>query len=203
ATIDAALAADEDAAAAAAVELRGAALLTLSRSGTAFDAVVGADPPRVVVAESRTACEGVGTAERLAADGLDVTLTTDAAVATLVGDVDAVLVGADTVLRDGSVVNKVGTRAAALAAADADVPVYAVCARDKIAPDVDPDAPALEDAPAAALYDGDADLSVANPLFDVTPAAHLTGVVTERGVYDAADVRDAATDLRALADWDG
>ncbi|QLC33536.1 NUDIX domain-containing protein [Halarchaeum sp. CBA1220] len=202
ATIDAALAADDGAAASAAVELRDASLLTLSRSGTAFDAAVGAEPSRVVVAESRTAREGVATAERLAAEGMDVTLTTDAAVATLVESVDAVLVGADTVLRDGSVVNKVGTRAAALAAAEAGVPVYAVCASDKIAPDVDPDDPALEEAPADALYDGDADLSVANPRFDVTPAHLVTGVVTEDGVLSEADVATRADDLRALAEWE-
>ncbi|WP_435098898.1 NUDIX domain-containing protein [Halarchaeum sp. P4] len=201
ATIDAALAADDGAAAAAAVELRNASVLTLSRSGTAFDAIVGADPGHVVVAESRTAREGVDTAERLAAAGLDVTLTTDAAVATLVESVDAVLVGVDTALRDGSVVNKVGTRSAALAAAEADVPVYAVCAKDKIAPDADPDDPELADAPGEELYDGDADIAVENPLFDLTPADLVTGLVTEDGVFCGDDVEAAAAELRGLADW--
>ncbi|GGM70215.1 translation initiation factor 2B subunit (eIF-2B alpha/beta/delta family) [Halarchaeum rubridurum] len=201
AVLDAALAADDEAAAAAAAEFAGASLLTLSRSGTAFDAVVGATPERVVVAESRTGREGVDTAERLADAGLDVALTTDAAVASLVAAVDAVLVGADTVLRDGSVVNKVGTRAAALAAAEADVPVYAVCATDKIAPETDPDDPDVEDAPSAELYDGDASLDVVNPLFDVTPASLVTGVVTEDGVLDEAGVESAAADLAALRDW--
>jgi len=201
ATIDAALDADATAAAAAARELRGVSLLTLSRSGTVFDAVRRTDPDRVVVAESRTAREGVDVAERLAATGLDVTLTTDAAVASLVGEVDAVLVGADTVLRDGSVVNKVGTLGAALAASATDVPVYAVCSADKVAPDVDPADPILEEAPPADLYDGDADLTVANPRFDVTPASLVEGVITEDGVLDAADVEAAAADRRALAEW--
>lgn len=201
ATIDAALAADSDAAAAAAVELSDASLLTLSRSGTAFDAIVGAGPERVVVAESRTAREGVDTAERLAAEEFDVTLTTDAAVPSLVADVNAVLVGADTVLRDGSVVNKVGTHTAALAAAEANVPTYAVCARDKIAPDVDLADPVIEDAPASALYDGDASLDVANPRFDVTPASLLTGVVTEDGVLDVEAIAEAAAELRSLREW--
>jgi len=201
AVIDAALAADGDAAAAAAVELADASLLTLSRSGTALDAIVGADPDHVVVAESRTGREGVVTAERLAEAGLDVTLTTDAAIASLVADVDAVLVGADTVLRDGSVVNKVGTRTVALAAAAVDVPVYAVCATDKVAPETDPDDPDLEAAPPTALYDGDAPLDVVNPLFDVTPASLVTRIVTEDGVLDPADVEGVAADLSALRAW--
>ncbi|GGN05998.1 NUDIX domain-containing protein [Halarchaeum nitratireducens] len=201
AVIDAALAADRDAAATAAAELADASLLTLSRSRTVRDAIVGADPGRVVVAESRTGREGVVAAERLGDAGLDVTLTTDAAVASLVAAVDAVLVGADTVLRDGSVVNKVGTRAAALAAAAVDVPVYAVCATDKVAPETDPDDPDLEAASPTELYDGDAPLDVVNPLFDVTPASLVTRVVTEDGVLDPADVEAVAADLSALRAW--
>jgi hypothetical protein len=49
-----------------------------------------------------------------------VTVHTDAAVAHVLAthDVDAVVVGADAVLSDGRVVNKTGTRAAAIAAAN-------------------------------------------------------------------------------------
>ena len=93
------------------------------------------DPEVVFVAESRPGGEGVAVAESLA-DEVPVTLCPDAAVAHLLGRgaVDRVLVGADTVLADGSVVNKVGTRAAALAAARERVPVHAVAARDKVSP---------------------------------------------------------------------
>ena len=69
--------------------------------------------------------EGLGDADPFAGAGLDVTLCTDAAVAHLLAEesVEVVLVGADAVLPDGSVVNKVGTRAAASAAAREDISV--------------------------------------------------------------------------------
>ncbi|ADE02943.1 NUDIX domain-containing protein [Haloferax volcanii] len=204
AAIDAAAEAD-DAAAARAAELireRGVdRLATLSRSGTVLAALEAAEAAAVavLVSESRPGGEGVGVAERLARDGRDVTLTTDAALPGLVaaGGADAVLLGADSVLASGGVVNKVGSLPAALAAARADVPVFAVCARDKVRGD---DRFAGEDA--GALYDGEAAIGTENPLFEVVPADSLSGVVTESGVLNAGDIGAVADEHAALAAWD-
>ena len=172
-------------------------VLTLSRSGTVLDALRRADVERVVVAESRPAREGVGVAEELAEE-YPVTLVTDAAVAHVLAEhaVDSVLVGADTILADGSVVNKVGTRGIAIAAAREDVSVYAVAANDKITTG---DA-RFEDGDPRDVYDGDAAIDVANPTFDRTPAESVT-VVTEDGPLDAAAVGERAARLDALASW--
>jgi len=200
--IDRALDADERAAANAADEIRDATVLTLSRSGTVLDALPAADA--AFVSESRPAREGVGVAEAVASESgesiTDVTLHTDAAVAHVLAteDVDAVVVGADAVLPDGRVVNKTGTRAAALAAAREGVPVYAVAASDKVRTD---DAVHLEDGDPEAVYDGEADVTALNPTFDVTPADLVSGVITERGVLDAEGVGAVADELRALASW--
>jgi len=197
--IAAALAADAAASEEAAALLEGETVLTLSRSGTVERALSG-PPERVVVAESRPAREGVGTAERLAEGGTDVTLVTDAAVATVLagGEVDSLVVGADTVLRDGSVVNKTGTRGAALAAAREGVRLLVATAADKISPAAEPD---LETGPPEAVYDGPAPLAVENPTFDVTPADLVDGVVTEQGLLDAGAVAAVADRHAALADW--
>ena len=208
---DAAVAADGGAAARAADRLEaeteaetgpdGAPLVaTLSRSGTVRAALLDARPA-VLVGESRPAREGVGVAEALADAGLDVTLTTDAALPWLAIErgADAVLVGADAVLADGTVVNKAGTRALCAVAADEDVPAYAVAARDKVRPDERFHGEASD---AAAVYDGDAPVAVATPTFDATPPGLLAGVVTEAGVLDAADVREAAASHREAAAWD-
>jgi translation initiation factor 2B subunit (eIF-2B alpha/beta/delta family) len=200
-TIEQALDAGARAAERAARLLVGERVLTLSRSGTVRAALERADLEGIVVAESRPGGEGVGVAEELAAN-LDcgVTLCPDAAVAHLLADdaVDRVLVGADTLLADGRVVNKVGTRAAALAADREDVPCHAVAARAKVATHADP---ILEPAEPDDVYDGDAPLTVAAPLFDVTPADLLAGVVTERGVLDADAVAAVADEHRDLTDW--
>jgi translation initiation factor 2B subunit (eIF-2B alpha/beta/delta family) len=192
----AALAADADAAERAARELDGADhVLTLSRSGTVARTLETLDPERVSVVESRPGAEGVSVAESFAEDGRRVTLLPDSAVAHAVTAVDAVLVGADTLLPDGRVVNKVGTRGALLAAAHDGVPAVVVAARDKVSPTATTD---LEPRPRAAVYDGDAPLDVLAPTFDVSPA-DAARVVTEDGVLDRGDVAALARAARERA----
>jgi len=174
-------------------------VLTLSRSGTVRRALLDASLARVFVAESRPAREGVGVAEQLA-EAHEVALHTDAAVAHVLAtkEVDAVVVGADAVLADGSVVNKTGTRTAALAAEREGVPLHVVCAADKITPD---ETTHLESGPPEAVYDGDSDLEVLNPTFDVTPPDLVTAVRTERGPLDTEAVRTVAEEHAGLGDW--
>lgn len=194
-------------AAANAAELLGDRVGTLSRSGTVGQSLAAATPDQVLVAESRPGREGVEVAAELATrrgddggDGTSVTLTTDAAFAAeLAGlDVEMLLVGADAVLSDGRVVNKVGTRGAALAAAHEGIEILVVAASDKIAPGTEYD---REERDRRELYDGDAPLAVANPTFDVTPAATVDAVVTERGSLGVSDIRSVAAEHRALREW--
>ncbi|SFS13083.1 Translation initiation factor 2B subunit, eIF-2B alpha/beta/delta family [Halomicrobium zhouii] len=196
--IDRALSGD-DAAAANAAERLPDRVATLSRSGTVLAAIREAEPDAVLVAESRPGREGVVVAEALAAD-CEVTLTTDAAFPFELDawDADALVVGADRVLPDGRVVNKVGTRAAALAAPD-DCPCYVVAASDKVATDETVD---LEERDATEVYDGDATVRVANPTFDVTPAGAVDAVITEDRVLDAEDVARVVEEHQVRADWD-
>jgi translation initiation factor 2B subunit (eIF-2B alpha/beta/delta family) len=202
-----ALDADRQASESAAERVAGETVLTLSRSGTVERALSGETgagrPAHVYIAESRPDREGVGVAERLARAGVDVTLVTDAAVAhvlsgALATDVDRVVVGADTVLPDGRVLNKTGTRGAAIAAATESVPVEVVTATDKVAT---AETVTGEDGPDEAVYDGDADIAVENPTFDCTPEAFVGSVVTERGVLDTDDVAAVADEFRELTAW--
>jgi translation initiation factor 2B subunit (eIF-2B alpha/beta/delta family) len=180
-----------------AADLLGSTVLTLSRSGTALSALQQSAAEEIIVAESRPAREGVGVAEELA--NYTVTLVVDAAVGHVLAEhpIDSVLVGADTILPDGSVLNKVGTRGTAIAAANEDVPVYAVAASDKISTDADVNFPAGN---REAVYEGESDIAVANPTFDLTPPEFIT-VVTEDGQLDPATIADRTEELGALASW--
>jgi translation initiation factor 2B subunit (eIF-2B alpha/beta/delta family) len=175
-------------------------VLTLSRSGTVRRALSDATPSAVFVAESRPGREGVGVAEGLLSD-VPTTLHTDAAIGHVLAteDIDCVLVGADAVLADGRVVNKTGTRLAAVAAAHEDVPFFVACATDKVRTD---ETVNLESGRRSAVYDGDAALAVTNPTFDVTPAHLVDAVLTERGELEPSDVRSVAAELADLATWD-
>ncbi|WP_181691229.1 initiation factor 2B [Natronomonas sp. LN261] len=197
--IDAALEADRRAAGAAGAILDGTTVLTLSRSGTVLPVLKDA-PERVIVAESRPDREGIGVAERLTEAGVDVSVCVDAAIAHVLATepVDAVVLGADTVLGDGTLINKVGSRGAAITACEAGIPVYVVTARDKISPDR---TPTLESGPAEAVYAGDRAIDVHAPTFDATPPAYVTGILTEDGRLEPAEVAEVADTHAALAGW--
>jgi translation initiation factor 2B subunit (eIF-2B alpha/beta/delta family) len=184
-----------------AASLVGGRVATLSRSGTVRRALADAAPEAVLVAESRPGREGVGVAENLA-ERTAVTLTTDAALAYELAawDAETLLVGADTVFADGRVLNKVGTRGAALAAAREGIDALAVATGDKVHPypAAEPD---LEERDATELYDGQASVGVANPTFDVTPADSVR-VVTEAGPQDPSELAAVAATHRERAAWD-
>jgi translation initiation factor 2B subunit (eIF-2B alpha/beta/delta family) len=197
--IERALTVDGEAATVAAERIAGRRVGTLSRSGTVLDAVETAEPApeTVVVSESRPGREGVVVAERLA-DDHRVTLTSDAAFAGVLADCDALLVGADAVLPDGRVVNKVGTRAATTVANREGIDCYAVAATDKVRTDGTVETEPREE---SEVYDGDADFGVVNPTFEATPAGLFDAVLTERGPIDADGVTAVADAHRERADW--
>jgi translation initiation factor 2B subunit (eIF-2B alpha/beta/delta family) len=184
-----------------AASVLGDRVLTLSRSGTVRSALEAARPDSAFVAESRPAREGVGVAERLAEAGIDVTLLVDAAMEGLIarGAVDTVLVGADAILEDGSVINKTGTRTAMRAGVAAEIDSYAVCSRDKIAPGTEFDP---EFGSPGAVYRGDADIAVHNPTFERVPPTAVSGIVTEGGIYSPEGVGSIAREHATHSEWD-
>jgi len=200
--LDDAARADRRAAEAAADRVEGP-VATLSRSGTVGRALAATDVA-VVVGESRLGREGVETAEAL---GDRATLVPDPVLpGTLAGlagrpRAGSVLLGADAVLPDGSVVNRTGSYPLALAAREAGAPVRVVAARDKVRAAGGDGVPA-EREPPTELYDGAAPVATATPLFERVPASLVDAVVTEAGVLDAGAVADVAAEHRAAAAWD-
>ncbi len=204
--IDRGLAADGRAVARAAERLPDR-VATLSRSGTVLAALAEASPEFVLVAESRPGREGVDAAERIGAEtDAAVAVGGDAAFGELLAarEVDALLVGADAVLPDGRVVNKVGTRGAVAVASAEGAARYVVTTTDKVRP-AEAGAAGLdfdcEERDPAAVYDGDAEISVENPTFGATPAARFDAIVTEDGLLDRDGIRAVATAHRRRADW--
>ena len=161
-------------------------------------------PVHVWVDETRPRNQGAAlTAWELAAAGVPHTVIADNAGGLLLmrGEVDAVIVGADRVAANGDVANKVGTYLKALAAQAHGVPCYVACPVSTIDPAMPSgDAIAIEerDASEVAYVTGVNDDGVvsrvrvvppgtatANPAFDLTPAALVTALITERGVAPA------------------
>jgi methylthioribose-1-phosphate isomerase len=115
--------------------------------------------------------------------GVPCTLIVDAAAASRFanGQVDAVLVGADRIARNGDVANKIGTYGLAVLAHHHAVPFY-VAAPLSTVDDTCPSGDSItieeRDADEVAVGPG----RVANPAFDVTPAALISRWITEDGV---------------------
>ena len=110
-------------------------VLTLSRSGTVLGILklwykINKNL-KVVVCESRPKFEGRLTAKELSDIRIEVELITDAMIGIYILKVDAVLIGADSILRNSNVVNKVGSHALALLCKEFKKPFYVVTTKSK------------------------------------------------------------------------
>lgn len=139
----------------------------------------------VYTLESRPLLEGRFLVVALTEAGIPATLVPDALGPSLMARATAALVGADSVLRDGSIVNKIGTYALALAATDRKKPFFVACESLKF--DTRYDADTWPGSPARSpkeLWDRPPEkVDVMNRHFEVTPARLITNIATERGVF--------------------
>jgi methylthioribose-1-phosphate isomerase len=145
-----------------------------------------------LITESRPLLQGARlTAYELTTLGIRFELLVDAAAPAVIasGAVDAVIVGCDRVATNGDVANKVGTYALALAARAAEIPFVVAGPTSTI----DGQCPSgaqitieQRDPSEVRSLAGQPvtvpDAPCRNPAFDVTPAALISGLVTERGV---------------------
>ena len=161
--------------------------------GTALAPVYAAHaadvPVHVWVSETRPRNQGLLTAWELAEAGVPHTLIADNAAGLLLmqGKVDLVIVGADRIAANGDTANKVGTYLKALAARAHGVPFYVAAPLSTI----DFACPSGAQIPIeerAADELGAGDVPAANPAFDVTPAALISGIISERGIAAAGEL---------------
>jgi methylthioribose-1-phosphate isomerase len=149
-------------------------------------ALVWVDETRPVMQGSRL------TAWELVQDAIPHRLIADVAAASLMGrgEVDLVVTGADRIAANGDTANKIGTYAVAVLAHHHRVPFYVAAPSSTIDSSLATGAEipieerdgnevrrvgAQQTAPDAS--------PVFNPAFDVTPAALISAIITERGVF--------------------
>lgn len=179
---------------------RGAWIATLSASGAVREAVLEAQragrEPRVLVGEGRPLFEGRSLAAALAAAGIPVWLMVDAALPLLLSQARMVWLGADAITEQG-VLNKVGSFAAALAAREHSVPVYALAARRKFLPAATR-ALTIAEMPAAEVWKTPAEgVRPRNVYFEVVPLPLVRGIVVEDAVLGPTEAAALARE-RAL-----
>jgi methylthioribose-1-phosphate isomerase len=117
------------------------------------------------------------------------------------GEVDMVIVGADRIAANGDVANKIGTYTLAVLAERHRLPFYVAAPLSSIDTSVADGAHIPIEERGAAEVTGYAGvrwapegIAVANPAFDITPAALVSALFTEKGVLERPD----ASKIRGL-----
>jgi methylthioribose-1-phosphate isomerase len=147
---------------------------------------------RVFADETRPFLQGARlTVWELDKDGVPVVLITDSMAGWFLrrGDVDAVVVGADRIARNGDTANKIGTYSLGVLAKENGVPFYVAAPMSTVDPTIaDGGGIPIEERSPDEVREVVGRLvtlpyaEVRNPAFDVTPAAYITAIITERGV---------------------
>ncbi|EAX46563.1 putative translation initiation factor, aIF-2BI family [Thermosinus carboxydivorans Nor1] len=155
---------------------------------------------RVFVDETRPLLQGARlTAWELAQENIPVTLITDNMAGWVMkkGMVQAVLVGADRIARNGDVANKIGTYSVAVLAKEHGIPFFVAAPVSTfdftIASGADipiEERSADEVSSFGGIRVAPDGIDIFNPAFDVTPNEYITAIITEYGVlrppYDQA-----------------
>lgn len=146
----------------------------------------------VIADETRPFLQGARlTAWEMVQERIPVTLITDNMAGHLMAndEIDAVIVGTDRVAANGDVANKIGTYMVAVLAQRHKIPFYVACPLSTIDMTLSSgnDIPIEERHPDEVRGFRDTHwatpgVAIRNPAFDVTPAALVTALITEKGV---------------------
>jgi ribose 1,5-bisphosphate isomerase len=175
-------------------------VMTHSLSGTVLAVLTTCLPQieRVIVLEGRPRYEGREVALALSKEGASITLITDAQADILLPGCHAVVVGADSILANGDILNKAGTALLAWAAHGHHIPFYVLCETLKISPQSwSGNLAQLEEKEATEVLEQDIPaVSVRNFYFDRTPSKLVTSVITECGILGRREIKQMASQMK-------
>jgi translation initiation factor 2B subunit (eIF-2B alpha/beta/delta family) len=123
-------------------------------------------------------------------------LVTDAETGHYLQSCDIALVGADTILPDGSIINKMGTYLLATAARAVNVPFYVTARTQKIRHN---DQVLLEEMDPQEIHPPIQNVEIRNTYFDITPATYITSIISDKGILTPDEIQQYAVD-RARAE---
>lgn len=140
---------------------------------------------KVIATESRPRFQGITTIGMLDKLGIETELIVDSAARSVMNEVDLVVVGADVITANGTLVNKIGTAQIALSAREARTSFMVAAETYKFSPKtILGELVTIEERePAEVLPDISKyrHVTVRNPAFDVTPHQYIDLICTEAG----------------------
>jgi ribose 1,5-bisphosphate isomerase len=141
---------------------------------------------RVIATESRPRYQGLTTIKMLEGQGISTELIVDSAARAVMNEVDLVVVGADVIAANGTLINKIGTGQIALSAHEARTCFMVAAETYKFSPltILGELVPIEERGPEEVLPEISkyAHVHVRNPAFDITPRQYIDVICTEVGL---------------------
>ena len=163
-----------------------AILIEAHKQGKQFD---------VICTETRPRYQGRLTAQELADAGIHVIQVVDSAMRWAIHsyEVDLILIGADAITSDGTVLNKIGSRLLALVAREEHVPFYVASPLLKYNPET-----AFGKWEKIDMRDGNEiwgtyekrpeNIEILNPAFETVARTYINALITEAGVFPPENV---------------
>jgi ribose 1,5-bisphosphate isomerase len=175
----------------------GNTILTHCNSSVSVQGIINAHNAgkkiKVFATETRPWLQGHITSQKLANAEVDVTLIVDSAVRYFMPEIDLIIVGADTISPDGTLINKIGTSQIALIAHEKRIP-FIVCAETyKFSRDAhNSDSVIIEERDTSEIVEPGKlnGVKVRNPVFDSTPPEYIKSIITEVGIISPNQINE-------------
>ncbi len=146
----------------------------------------------VINTETQPRLQGRITAQELIGAGIKVTHVVDSAMRWAVNhfEVDLIIIGADSITSEGTVLNKIGSRLLALVAHEEHVPFYVASPLLKYNPETSfGNLEKIEMRnPKEIWEDSPEGIKILNPAFETVSRRYIDGLITEAGIFASSHV---------------
>ena len=147
---------------------------------------------KVINTETQPRLQGRKTVEELLDAGIDVIHVVDSAMRWAVRhfEVDLIIIGADSITSEGTIINKIGSRLLALVAHEEHVPFYVASPLLKYNPETNLGIlETIEMRDPKEVWENPPDgVEVLNPAFETVSRRYIDGLITEAGIFASSHV---------------
>ena len=149
---------------------------------------------KVVATETQPILQGRKTVKKLLKNNIEVIHIVDSAMRWAVNnlDVDLIIIGADSITSEGTIINKIGSRLLALVAHEEHVPFYVASPLLKYNPQTS--FGILEKIemrnPIEIWRDAPENLEILNPAFETVSRRYIDGLISEAGIFAPSHVHN-------------
>ncbi len=147
---------------------------------------------KVINTETQPRLQGRKTAKKLLDAGIEVTQVIDSAMRWAVRhfQVDLILIGADSITSEGTIINKIGSRLLALVAHEEHVPFYVASPLLKYNPETNLGIlEIIEMREPKEIWENPPEgIEILNPAFETVSRRYIDGLITEAGIFASSHV---------------